>query len=230
MDRMILEAQLRPTMTKGERKLLRSEDKVPAVIYGRGEDTLPLTLDGSTLRQVLTSGGSNVLVDLAVKAKGKKTRQEAVMFKDIQRDILVQDRIIHVDFIRISMTDKIEVAVHLNFIGDPAGIDEGGVLSLVNREVQVKCLPGDIPEQFDVDISELNIGDSVTADSLVLEGELELITPLDTVLAQVLAPMAEEELEPAVEEELEEGEEAADEETAEEAEDEAEADKAEEES
>ncbi|MDW7729381.1 MAG: 50S ribosomal protein L25 [Bacillota bacterium] len=216
MERMILEAQFRPTMTKGERNQLRVEEKVPAVIYGRGEETLPLLVDGRTLRQVLTSGGSNVLVDLAVKAKGKKTRQETVMFKDIQRDILYQDRILHVDFIRISMTDKIEVAVHLNFVGEPAGADEGGVLSLVSREVQVKCLPGDIPEQFDIDISGLNIGDSVTADSLVLEGELELITPHDAVLAQVLAPMAEEELEPAVEEELAEGEEAADEEIAEE--------------
>ncbi len=208
MERMVLEAQARPDMTKGERNKLRSDNKVPAVIYGRGEDTLPLAVDGRILRQVLTTGGSNVLVDLAVKARGKKTRQETVMFKDIQRDILYQDRILHVDFIRISMTDKIEVAVHLNFIGEPAGAAEGGVLSMVSREVYVKCLPGDIPEQFDVDISELNIGDSITAEGLVLVGDIELITPPETTLVQVLAPMAEEELEPAVEE-LEEGEEAA---------------------
>jgi large subunit ribosomal protein L25 len=207
MERMELEAQTRPSLTKGQRNQLRNEGQVPAVIYGRGEDSLPLVVDGRTLRQVLTTGGSNVLVELAVKAKGKKTRQETVMFKDIQRDMLYQERIVHVDFIRISMTDKIEVSVHLNFIGEPAGTDEGGVLSLVTREVAVKCLPGDIPEQFDIDISGLNIGDSITADSLVLEGDIELITPPETTLAQVLAPMAEEELEPAVEE-LEEGEEA----------------------
>lgn len=219
MERLILEAQARPSMTKGQLNQVRNENKVPAVIYGRGEDTLPLVLDGRILRQVLTTGGSNVLVDLAVKAKGKKTRQETVMFKDIQRDILYQERILHVDFIRISMTDKIEVAVHLNFTGEPAGVLEGGVLSMVTREVYVKCLPGDIPEQFDIDISGLNIGDSITADGLVLEGDIELLTPLETTLVQVLAPMAEEELEPAVEE-LEEGEEgeeaAAEEETAEE--------------
>ncbi|HED23615.1 MAG TPA: 50S ribosomal protein L25 [Firmicutes bacterium] len=216
MDRMVLEAQARPPLTKGERRKLRNEDKVLAVIYGRGDDTLPLVVDGRALRQVLSTGGSNVLVDLAVKARGKKTKQETVMFKDIQRDIIVQDRILHVDFIRISMTDKIEVAVHLNFVGEPAGISDGGVLSFVTREVIVRCLPGDIPEQFDVDISELHIGDSISAEALVLEGEIELITPPETTLAQVLAPMAEEELEPAVEEELEEGEEAADEESAEE--------------
>jgi large subunit ribosomal protein L25 len=208
MDRMLLEAQARPSMTKGERNQLRGEGKVPAVIYGRGDDNLPLVLDGRILRQVLTTGGSNVLVDLAVKAKGKKTRQETVMFKDVQRDMLFQDRIIHVDFIRISMTDKIEVSVQLNFVGDPAGADDGGVLTVVTREVLVKCLPGDIPEQFDIDISALNIGDSITAESLVLEGNIELLTLPETTLVQVLAPMAEEELEPAAEEEAA-GEEAA---------------------
>ncbi|MDZ4133311.1 MAG: 50S ribosomal protein L25, partial [Dethiobacteria bacterium] len=128
MDRMVLEAQARPSMTQGQRNQLRGEDKVPAVIYGRGDDNLPLIVDGRILRQVLTTGGSNVLVDLAVKAKGKKTRQETVMFKDVQRDMLFQDRIIHVDFIRISMTDKIEVSVQLNFVGEPVGTEDGGVL------------------------------------------------------------------------------------------------------
>lgn len=209
MERMELEVQTRPYLTKGQRNQLRREDKVPAVVYGRGADNFPLVVDGRTLRQVLTTGGSNVLLDLKVKSRGKKTRQETVMFRDIQRDILYQDRILHVDFIRISMTDKIEVPVHLNFIGEPVGAGEGGVLSLVAREVEVKCLPGDIPEQFNVDISELGIGDSITAESLVLEGDIELITSPDTILAQVLAPMAEEEVEPVAEEEIEEGEEAA---------------------
>ncbi len=200
MDRMVLEAQARPSMTKGERNQLRGEDKVPAVIYGRGDDHFPLVVDGRILRQVLTTGGSNVLVDLAVKAKGKKTRQETVMFKDVQRDMLFQDRIMHVDFIRISMTDKIEVSVQLNFVGEPVGVDDGGVLTVVTREVLVKCLPGDIPEQFDIDISALNIGESITAEGMVLEGGIELLTLPETTLVQVLAPMSEEELEPAAEE------------------------------
>ncbi len=200
MERMALEAKTRAVMSKGERRELRNEDQVLGVIYGRGDETLPLVVDGRTLRQVLATGGSNVLLDLKIKARGKKTRQETAMFKDIQRDILQQEKILHVDFVRISMTDKIEVSVHLNFTGEPAGINEGGVLSLVNREVDVKCLPGDIPEQFDIDISDLGIGDSISAGTLDLEGDIELITPLDTTLVQVLAPMAEEEPEPAEEE------------------------------
>lgn len=209
MDRMLLEAQFRPTMTKGERKMLRSDNKVLGVIYGRGEETMPLIIDERALKQVLISGGSNVLLDLAVKTETGEPRQETVMFKEIQRDIIYQDRILHVDFIRISMTDKIEVAVNLNFIGEPVGIEEGGVLALVQRDVLVKCLPGDIPEQFDVDIAALNIGDTVTAESLVLEEDIELMTPLEAVLAQVLAPMAEEEEPEVEEEELEDAEAAA---------------------
>ncbi|MBM4235036.1 MAG: 50S ribosomal protein L25 [Firmicutes bacterium] len=192
MERMVLEAQTRSSMSKGQRKQLRGEGKVPAVIYGRGEDTLPLTVDGRILRQGLITGGSNVIVDLAVKDKGKKNRQETVMFKDVQRDIIYQDRIIHVDFIRISMTDKIEVAVTLNFIGEAAGLIEGGVFSMVTREVAIKCLPGDIPEHFDVDISALKIGDSLAADALDIDQKFEVLTPPDTLLAQILAPMAEE--------------------------------------
>ncbi len=202
-----MEAQARPSMSKGQRRQLRGEGKVPAVIYGRGEDTLPLIVNGRALRQVLITGGSNVLVDLAVKASGKKTRQETVMFKEIQRDVIHQDQIIHVDFIRISMTDKIEVAVTLNFIGEPVGLKEGGVLSMVTREVTIKCLPGDIPERLDVDISTLDIGESLAADALDVEEKFEMITPLETVLAQVLIPIAEE-LPEAAAEELEKDKEA----------------------
>jgi large subunit ribosomal protein L25 len=207
MERMVMEAQARPSMSKGQRRQLRGEGKVPAVIYGRGEDTLPLIVNGRALRQVLITGGSNVLVDLAVKASGKKTRQETVMFKEIQRDVIHQDQIIHVDFIRISMTDKIEVAVTLNFIGEPVGLKEGGVLSMVTREVTIKCLPGDIPERLDVDISTLDIGESLAADALDVEEKFEMITPLETVLAQVLIPIAEE-LPEAAAEELEKDKEA----------------------
>lgn len=193
MDRMVMEARVRKPLSKGGLNSLRAEDRVPAVIYGRGEETLPLVVDGKGLRQILTTGGSNVLLDLAVKSQGKKTLQETVMFKDIQRDIILKDRILHVDFIRISMTDKIEVSVYLNFHGEPAGAAHGGVLSMVSREVEVRCLPGDIPEQFDVDISGLEIGDSITAESLELPADIELITLPETTLAQVQAPMAEEE-------------------------------------
>lgn len=205
MERMELEAQVRPAMNKGGRRQMRREDRVPAVIYGRGKETQPLAVEGRPLRQLLAAGGSNVLIDLKIKQRGKKTKQETVMFKDIQRHLLQKDRLMHVDFIRISMTDRIEVDVQLNFTGEPAGVKEGGVLQLLMREVTVKCLPADIPDHLDVDLSALAIGDSVTAGSLQLAGDIELVTPPEEPLAQVLAPVMEEE-EPVAEEAVEEAE------------------------
>jgi large subunit ribosomal protein L25 len=197
MERMELDAATRPSLTKGQRNQLRRDDQIPAVLYGRGGDTRPLVLEGRALRQVLTTGGGNVLIDLKIKQKGKKTQQETVMFKDIQRYLLQKEKLMHVDFIRISMTDKIEVSIQLNFTGDPAGAKEGGILQILTREIAVQCLPGDIPETIDVDISNLTIGDNITAGSLVLDHGVELITAPEEPLVQVLAPTAAEEPEAA---------------------------------
>lgn len=196
MERMTLSAEYRPPISKGERNRLRAHDKVLAVLYGRGKETIPLVVDGRSLRHVLSTGGSNVLMNLEIKQPGKKNINETVMFKDIQRHMMVKDRIMHVDFIRISMTDKIEVAVQLLFTGEPAGVKQGGVLQILMREVQVRCLPAAIPEHFEVDLSDLNIGDSISTGSLDMEEGVELITDPDEPLAQVLAPTAIEEEEP----------------------------------
>jgi large subunit ribosomal protein L25 len=172
---------------------MRQEDKVPAVVYGRGKDTQALVVDGKQLRQVLAAGGSNVLIELQIKGKGDKIRQETVMFKDIERHLIQKDKVMHVDFIRISMTDQIEVAVQLTFTGEPEGVKQGGILQVILREVAVKCLPTDIPETIEVDLSNLNIGESITAGSLSLPPDVELITAPEELLAQVLAPEMEEE-------------------------------------
>ncbi len=201
MERMVLEAEVRAPMTKGLLNQTRQEDRVPAVLYGRGKDTHSLIVDGRTLRQLLISGGSNVLIELKVKEKGKKAKQETVMFKEVQRHIIQKEKLMHVDFIRISMTDTIEVNVQLNFIGEPVGVkDEGGVLQILTREVLVKCLPGDIPETIDVDLSDLAIGDSISVSSIIFAEGIELITDPEESLAQVLAPAAVEEEPEAVEE------------------------------
>ena len=175
MEHMVLEAEVRQSLSKGQLHRMRQEDKVPAVVYGRGKETQSLVVEGKPLRQVLTAGGSNVLIELKVKEKGKKVRQETVMFKDIDRHLIQKDKVMHVDFIRISMTDKIEVAVQLTYTGEPEGVKQGGILQVILREVSVKCLPADIPETMEVDLSALNIGDSISAGSLSLPPDVELV-------------------------------------------------------
>lgn len=206
MDRMVLEAEKRSPLTRGELNRLRREGKVPAVIYGRGKDTQSLLVDGRLLRQVLAMGGTNVLIDLQI-GDGAGPQVETVMLKEIQRHLLQQDRLLHVDFIRISMEDEIEVDVPLNFTGEAAGAEEGGILQFLLREVSVKCLPGNIPELIEVDISPLHIGEGISAGTLTLPEGVTLLTGPEETLVQVLAPEAEEEEElPEAEEEIEEGE------------------------
>jgi len=199
VERTVLEAEMRPLQTKGALNRARQEDRIPAVLYGRGKKNLSLMVEARSLRQLLASGGGNALIDLQIKNAGKKPIRETVMIKEIQRHVIQKDKLLHVDFIRISMTDRIEVNVQLNYIGEPPGVKEGGVLQILNREVVVKCLPADIPESIAVDLSGLAIGDSVLADSIQLPEGIELITAPDEPLAQVLAPSVAEEPEAAEE-------------------------------
>lgn len=205
MDRMVLEAEKRSRLTRGELNRLRREGKVPAVIYGRGKETQSLLVDGRMLRQVLAKGGGNVLIDLQI-GDGTRPQVETVMLKEIQRHLFHQDRLLHVDFIRISMEDEIEVNVPLNFTGEAAGVAEGGILQILMREVNIKCLPGNIPEMIEVDISPLQIGEGISAGTLVLPEGVTLLTGPEEILVQVLAPQAEEEEEkpPEAAEEAEE--------------------------
>ncbi len=210
MERIELEAKLRSGgNTKGELNRLRQKDLVPGIVYGRGKANIPVLLDGRLLRQALSSGaGSNAIVELNIKNGGaqKKPAQETVMFKEVQRSILFQDRLLHVDLIRISLKEKILANVPLNFVGesDSPGVKEGGIVQMILREVEVYCLPASIPDSLEVDISHLNIGDSLVVSDLVLPDGVELRTDPEETLLQLLAPTQEEEI--LEEEEAEEAE------------------------
>ncbi|NLA10982.1 MAG: 50S ribosomal protein L25 [Firmicutes bacterium] len=204
MERMILEAEIRSPLTRGELNELRREGRVPAVLYGRGKETRSLMVDGRLLRRVLAAGGTNVLIDLEIGGDADSAR-ETVMLKEIQRHLWQPDHLLHVDFIRISMEDEIEVEVPLNFVGEAVGTIEGGIIQILLREVSVRCLPVNIPELLEIDLSSLEIGDSVSVGSLTLPEGVTLLTEPEEPLAQVLAPEEEEEEEE--EEELLEGEE-----------------------
>ncbi len=208
MDRMVLNAEIRSPLSRGELNRLRREGKVPAVVYGRGKETQPLLVDGRILRQALAKEGTNVLIDLQIGEEAGP-RAETVMLKEIQRHLWRQEMLLHVDFIRISMEDEIEVDVPLNFTGEAAGAAEGGILQFIMREVSVKCLPGNIPEFIEVDISSLHIGEGINAASLSLSQGVALLVDPEETLVQMLAPAAEEEEElPEAEEKEIEGEEA----------------------
>ena len=211
MDQIDLKAQIRKATGKGPARVLRREGRIPAVLYGPKTDSMMLSIDFKEFEQIVkkTNIGS-VLLNLQIQ--NGKTLTRPAMIKELQTDP-VTGTFVHVDFYEIDMQRKINVSVPVVTRGKSAGVEEGGLLQIVRREIELFCLPTAIPESIEVDISDLTIGDSIHIREITLPAEVELPEDIDFTVVTVLAPKIEEE--PVEEEELEEGEEAVEEEGAE---------------
>ena len=200
MDFAELTVEERVGTGKSLAKKLRFSGKVPAVIYGNGKGAVPLAVDARAFRQILLKDGHNVIF----KLKGLDKSRTA-MIKDIQYHPL-KETLVHIDFKTVAMDEKIEAAVPLELIGEAEGVKEGGVLNQTIREVRVKALPNEIPERFQLEISELNVGDGLRVSDLPLFDNVEILENPEDQVASVVAPTKIEEVVPEEEEE-EEGEE-----------------------
>jgi len=195
MERVALEATRREGLGKNRVRKLRRAGRVPAIVYGAGRDPVAVAVDARALRAALqTTAGMNVLIDLAI-TNGDRTA-ETVMVKDVQRDIFVRE-IIHVDFYAVDLARTVEARVPINFVGQAAGIAEGGVFEVHLREVTVECLPTQIPERIDVNVSALAIGDSIHVRDLAIPPQVTAVTPPEEVVATVVLPKVVEEAAPA---------------------------------
>ena len=196
MERVNLEAKVRAGTGTGQAKKLRRSGQVPAVIYGRGIDTTAVIVDAKALRGALhTTAGMNVLIDLTIGDGAQAAR--TVMVKDVQRDIFRRD-IIHVDFTAVNLTETVEAHVPILFKGTPKGVtDDGGVFEAHLREVVVECLPTQIPERIEFDVSDLPLGKSVHVSDLVIPADVTLVSEPEEVVATVVAPRVIEEEAPA---------------------------------
>lgn len=198
MSELNIEVQERHQIGSAHSRRLRRADQIPAVVYGGGRDSKAIQVPRRVLLDVLKKGGSENAVVL-LRLSGSD-RQRHCMVRELEVHPVTRE-VQHVDFLRIDMTEKIQVEVAVELVGEPVGVrNEGGILDHINRTVEVLCLPGDIPRQLLVDVSELNIGQHVEAHELTLPENVELITDPDRVLASVVAPRLPEE------EEEEEGE------------------------
>ena len=198
MSDIIVNAVSREQGSSNEARRLRREGKLPAVVYGGDKDSIAVTLEPRELLKILKSdSGQNTVFQVKV---GDKGIAETVMVFDYQVDP-IRHHLTHADLVRISMDELIEVSVHLVFVGEPQGVKmDGGVLDQAMREVEVECLPTDIPEKFEVDVSALEIGDSVRVADITLPPNVKVLIDEDTTLASVVPPVSEEDLEVAVEE------------------------------
>jgi large subunit ribosomal protein L25 len=184
---------------------LRQQGLVPAICYGPRTDPVPLTLDSKELIKTIHMG-ENILIDLMIQ-DGKKAAQKVVVVRDLQTDP-VRDQYIHADLFEVVMDEEISVEVPIVLVGKPEGVKMGGVLEQITREITVACLPADIPQSIEVDVSRLNIGDTIHIGDIGLEKGNMLVDPT-TTLATLVPPTVEKVVvEEEIEEELAEAEEA----------------------
>ena len=199
-----LEVEKRTKANKKDLKELRRSGKIPGIYYSyNSKDSLPFFIEQSVISQAIKSD-SNIF---SINVGGKN---RTVLFKSVQYHPVTEE-MTHIDLYGVNMEKAVIIKVPINLVGTPIGVkEEGGILNQVSQELEIKCLPGDIPNIIDVNIEDLSIGDSILAESIKMSETLELVSSLETLIISVTLPMKE--VEPEPDEELEEGEEGSSEE------------------
>lgn len=202
MNQVSLKARQRTDTGKQVAKALRRDGALPAVVYGSGESSTPLTLDYREFEGFLRkTRGESVVINLEIEGMEDKK----ALLRDIQRDYL-RNQLLHADFQQIRMSDRITTEVSLVMIGEPIGVTrDGGVLDQSLRVIEISCVASEIPEHLEVDISELSMGDTIHISDLSFEN-VEIVTDGEVAVVSVLTPMAEEPEEEEVDLEQEEPE------------------------
>jgi large subunit ribosomal protein L25 len=182
-------AEPRSSRGKNEARRLRVAGQAPGVLYGAGGDAVAVAISPKEVNKILRSNtGHNTIFNLSVT--GGET--VPVMVVDWQHDP-VKENLLHVDLKRIDLTLRLRVKVPVHTSGEPKGVKlQGGLQELITREVEIECLPDDIPEQFILDATEMSIGDSLRANQIPMTGSMKLLSNPDAVIAHVVSLKAEE--------------------------------------
>ena len=203
MGEFALQAELRDVTGKGAARKIRAANRIPAICYRRNAASVSISLDPRSLDELIqnASAGVNTLFDLKVAGGGDFDGRQ-VLVKEIQRDP-VSGTYLHADLFAVDLKEKIHVSVPVHLTGSAEGVTMGGILDHALRDLEVQCLPGAIPEEFSVDVTGLDIGQSIHVRDLTLPEGVELLIDPNLSIVSVVAPVAIEEETP--EEEPEEG-------------------------
>jgi large subunit ribosomal protein L25 len=178
----------RPTRPKGARHQVRREGRVPGVLYGPKTTPIAVSVNATDLKNRVAHAASARIMRL--KSSATELDGKHVLVKDIQR-APVSREILHADLYEVDLNRPIRVNVPLHFVGKPAGVAEGGILQPLVREVEVECLPMEIPEFFDVDVSALGIHDVIHVSAMKFAGNVKPIFDTDYAIVSVLPPTVE---------------------------------------
>lgn len=207
MEFIELSANKRTTTGKSPARALRRQGELPAVLYGPDTEPVLLSVNVADLEKALKTSAGQTFFNL--KISEEKGAARTAMIKELQQNP-VSEEIIHADFYEISMDRKISVKIPVIVTGKCIGVEMGGLLQIIRRELEVFCLPGSIPDSVVIDVTDMNIGDSIHVEELPLPDDVEIAAEVNFTVITVLAPKVEEEEEPEEEGE-EEGEEGAEE-------------------
>lgn len=182
-------AEARDSQGKNEARRLRAKGSMPAVVYGGSTGPTPVAVSPKEVGKILNSKtGHNTIFNLSVAGGG----DTPVMIVDWQYDP-VKDSLLHVDLKRIDLTQRIVVKVPVVTHGEPKGVKiQGGIHEIVTREIEIECLPNDIPEQFNVDVTELMIGQNIRAGEIPMSDSVKLVSQPEAVISHVVAVRVEE--------------------------------------
>jgi large subunit ribosomal protein L25 len=187
MPEFVVPAESRTDTGKNANRKLRSRGLIPGVLYTSGKQALAVQVSPGQIGQVLKSAaGENTLFDLDIGGKRRK-----VILKEFQREPL-RGKLLHADFYEVALDKRLEVKVHIELEGTPVGVKlQGGIVDFVTRELEVECLPADIPEKIVVDISHLELGKHLRVSDLKLSDKVKVLVEPDVVVAHVVLPRAE---------------------------------------
>ena len=186
MQQVRFEAQKRSVFGKGAARTLRRAGNIPGVLYGRHEDVIPLQFDERSFQRFLRSHGENILIDLDIAGHGLET----AIIKEVRRHP-VKRNVLHTDFIRVSLVEPVTSTVPIVLVGSASGVRDGGVLSFTHRHLLVRCLPTLLPNEVNVEVSELGVDDFIRVGDLSLPEDIEVIDDPQTMIVLVSPPKVE---------------------------------------
>jgi large subunit ribosomal protein L25 len=187
-DKATLKATLRTETGKGAMRRLRREGRIPGVVYGRGEENRPLSLDAGEFQNLVKKHSlDTTLIDLSIEGVGTKGATLRTLVAEVQSHPY-KPQVLHVDFQQIHAGERVTVQVPIRLLGTPAGVRAGGVLQHILHDIELECTVEEIPEEFNVDVSGLDIGDSVHVNDLAVPADVELLIDESRTVCTVAAP------------------------------------------
>jgi large subunit ribosomal protein L25 len=182
MEATELKACIRTESGKGPARRFREKGLIPAVFYGRGQDAILLSVNAADLLKIIKEKKKNIFINLIIE--GNERLEKLSLMKELQIEP-VSRRFYHADFYEIRMDRKLTIDIPLRFVGIPVGVVNGGELQHLKRDLKVTCLPSDLPDYIDLDVSGLDIGNSIKVQDIKVPDGMEVLDPADVGVAMV---------------------------------------------